>query len=87
MSEVQTAEVELRREMVARRNALPSAARAAAAEAIAARLFPIPVAPGAIVSGFMPMKSEINPLPLMKKLAGKGARLALPSSPAAASRW
>jgi 5-formyltetrahydrofolate cyclo-ligase len=78
MSEVQTAKVELRREMVARRNALPSAARAAAAEEIAARLFPIPVAPGAVVSGFMPMKSEINPVPLMKKLAGKGARLALP---------
>jgi 5-formyltetrahydrofolate cyclo-ligase len=30
------------------------------------------------VSGFMPMKSEINPLPLMKKLADAGARLALP---------
>jgi 5-formyltetrahydrofolate cyclo-ligase len=26
----------------------------------------------------MPLKSEINPLPLMKKLAGQGARLALP---------
>ena len=26
----------------------------------------------------MPMKSEINPLPLMKKLADAGARLALP---------
>ncbi len=56
----------------------PPTARAAAAEEIAARLFPIPVAPGAVVSGFMPMKSEINPVPLMKKLAGKGARLALP---------
>ena len=33
---------------------------------------------GAIVSGFMPMKSEINPLPLMRKLADAGARLALP---------
>jgi len=26
----------------------------------------------------MPLKSEINPLPLMRKLAGQGARLALP---------
>jgi 5-formyltetrahydrofolate cyclo-ligase len=26
----------------------------------------------------MPMKSEINPLPLLKRLAGEGARLALP---------
>jgi len=27
----------------------------------------------------MPLKSEINPLPLMRKLAGQGARLALPA--------
>ncbi len=52
--------------------------RQAAAAAIAARAFPLPVAPGAIVSGFMPIKSEINPLPLMQKLSGAGARLALP---------
>ena len=52
--------------------------RAAAAEAIAARVFPISLAPGTIVSGFMPLKSEINPVPLMRKLAAAGARLALP---------
>jgi 5-formyltetrahydrofolate cyclo-ligase len=68
----------LRREAVTRRDALPADARGAAAQAIAARPFPIPVAAGAIVSGFMPMKSEINPLPLMKTLAAAGARLALP---------
>ncbi len=50
----------------------------AAAEAIAARAFPVAIAPGAIVSGFMPLKSEINPLPLMRKLAEAGATLALP---------
>src|SRR5262249_29623184 len=33
---------------------------------------------GTIVSGFMPLKSEINPLPLMRKLAEAGAELALP---------
>ena len=53
-------------------------ARQAAAEAIAARKFPLAITPGMIVSGFMPLKSEINPLPLMRKLAGQGARLALP---------
>jgi 5-formyltetrahydrofolate cyclo-ligase len=52
--------------------------RAAAAETIAARDFPIHMAPGTVVAGFMPMKSEINPLPLMRRLAGAGARLALP---------
>jgi 5-formyltetrahydrofolate cyclo-ligase len=69
---------ELRREAIARRDALPAEARQAAAEAIAARAFPLAITPGAIVSGFMPLKSEINPLPLMRKLAGQGARLALP---------
>ena len=50
----------------------------AAAEAIAARPFPLAIAPGTIVSGFSPLKSEINPLPLMRKLAAAGAQLALP---------
>jgi 5-formyltetrahydrofolate cyclo-ligase len=68
----------VRRDAAARRDALPADVRQAAAEAIAARAFPLPIAPGAIVSGFMPIKSEINPLPLMQKLAGEGARLALP---------
>ena len=69
---------ELRRTAVARRDAMPAEARAAAAETIAARAFPVAVTPGAIASGFMPLKSEINPLPLMKALAGQRARLALP---------
>jgi len=72
-----TDKVELRRQALARREALPAAERAAAAELIAARGLPVPVE-GAIVSGFMPIKSEINPLPLMRKLAAAGARLALP---------
>ena len=55
-----------------------AAERQAAAEMIAARGLPIEVTPGAIVSGFMPMKTEINPLPLLRKIAGQGAQLALP---------
>ena len=69
---------ELRKAGLARRDALPADMRAAAAQAIAARPFPMPVPPGAIVSGFMPLKSEINPLPLMRTLADAGAKLALP---------
>src|SRR5271154_2502019 len=68
----------LRREAMARRDALPADTRKAAAETIAARKFPLAIAPGAIVSGFMPLKTEINPLPLMQKLHKAGARLALP---------
>jgi len=69
---------ELRAAALARRDALPAAERAAAAETIAARLFPLQIAPGMIVSGFFPIRSEINPLPLMRKLAAVGAKLALP---------
>ena len=68
----------IRREAVARRDALPAAERAKAAEIIAARVFPIAIKPGAIVSGFSSLKSEINPVPLMRKLADQGAQLALP---------
>ena len=68
---------ELRREALARRDALSADARAAAAEAIAARPLPVEIKPG-VVSGFSPMRTEINPLPLMRKLATAGAKLALP---------
>lgn len=68
----------LRNEALARRDALPATQRQAAAEIIAARKFPVAIPRGAVVSGFMPMKSEINPLPLLKRLAADGAKLALP---------
>jgi 5-formyltetrahydrofolate cyclo-ligase len=68
----------LRNEALARRDALPATQRQAAAEIIAARQFPVAIPRGAVVSGFMPMKSEINPLPLLKRLAAEGAKLALP---------
>jgi len=68
----------LRREALARRDALPAAERAAAALAVAARPFPVAVSPGAVVSGFSPLRSEISPVPLMRQLADQGVRLALP---------
>lgn len=69
----------LRSEALARRDAMPAEERAAAAQAIAARALPVATTGGVIVSAFMPMKTEINPLPLMRKLADAGARLALPA--------
>jgi 5-formyltetrahydrofolate cyclo-ligase len=69
---------ELRRTALARRDALPPELRKAAAEAIALRAVPIDIQPGMLVSGFSPIGSEINPLPLMRRLAQRGARLALP---------
>jgi 5-formyltetrahydrofolate cyclo-ligase len=75
---VEDSKAALRREATARRDALPVEARSAAAETIAARPFSLSIVAGSIVSGFMPLKSEINPLPLLRTLAGRGARLALP---------
>jgi len=79
LSSIESLKAELRAAAQMRRDALPPDERRAAADAIAARDFPLPIARGTIVSGFMPLKSEINPLPLLHKLAGQGARLALPA--------
>jgi 5-formyltetrahydrofolate cyclo-ligase len=69
---------DIRRAAAERRDALPAVERAAAAGAIAARPLPVAIAPGAIVSGFSPLKSEINPVPLLRAFAAAGAGLALP---------
>jgi 5-formyltetrahydrofolate cyclo-ligase len=75
---VSSEKAELREAALAKRDALPADHRQRGAETIAARAFPVPTAPGMIVSGFMPMRSEINPLPLLRNLAAQGAQLALP---------
>jgi 5-formyltetrahydrofolate cyclo-ligase len=69
---------DLRRTALAKRDALPPADRAAAAQAIADRYFPVQFSPGTIVSGYAPLHSELNPVPLMRKLVDAGAQLALP---------
>ena len=74
-----TPKARLRAAALARRDALPPSERAAAAETIAARVIPLAFKRGQIVSGFMPMQSEINPLPLLRKFAAAGAKLALPA--------
>ena len=70
---------DLRAAALARREALSDEQRAAAAEAMAERKLPFEIAPGMIVSGYSPIRSEIDPVPLMRKLASQGARLALPA--------
>ena len=79
IAETDLPKARLREQAFARRDALPADERAAAAEAIAARPFPVTITTGMIVSGFSPMKTEINPLPLMRKAAQLGARVALPA--------
>jgi 5-formyltetrahydrofolate cyclo-ligase len=70
---------ELRSAALERRDALPPEARKAAAEIIAARPLPVPVPPGAVVAGFSAIRSEISPVPLLRRFADAGARLALPA--------
>src|SRR5213596_1656892 len=76
---IEEAKAGLRREARVRRDALPADMRAAAAQAIAARPFPISLTLKSIVSGLMPIGNEINPIPLMRNLAALGAQLALPA--------
>ncbi len=70
---------ELRATALAAREAMSDAKRAKAAQALAKRGLPIEIAPGIVVSGYSPIRHEIDPVPLMQKLATQGARLALPT--------
>ena len=79
ITETDSPKARLRQQALAIRDELPAAKRAAGAEAIAVRPFPVKIGRGTIVSGFSPMRSEINPVPLMRKLADNGATLALPA--------
>ena len=69
---------DLRAAALAARDALSAEHRAAAAQAIAGRGLPFEITPGAIVAGYSPIRSEVDPAPLMRKLAAQGAQLALP---------
>ncbi|HKS21132.1 MAG TPA: 5-formyltetrahydrofolate cyclo-ligase [Bradyrhizobium sp.] len=69
---------ELRAAALARRDALSDKQRARSALALAKRGLPLEIARGMVVSGYAPIRNEIDPTPLMLKLAAQGARLALP---------
>jgi 5-formyltetrahydrofolate cyclo-ligase len=70
---------ELRAKALAARDKLSDAQRLAAAQAVAMRGLPFEIAQGAVVSGYSPIRSEIDPMPLMQQLASRGVRLALPT--------
>jgi 5-formyltetrahydrofolate cyclo-ligase len=70
---------DLRTAALAARDALSDEQRAAAAQALAKRGLPFEIAPGTVVSGYAPIRSEIDPTPLMQEIAALGARLALPT--------
>jgi 5-formyltetrahydrofolate cyclo-ligase len=68
----------LRAAALAARDGLSSEHRAAAAQAIGLRGLPFEIMPGAVVAGYAPIRSEIDPAPLMRSLAAQGIQLALP---------
>jgi 5-formyltetrahydrofolate cyclo-ligase len=70
---------ELRRAALARRDALDERWRIEASLGMVEAAGDIPVGPGEIVSGFWPMRSEVDIRPLMFALREKGARLCLPA--------
>jgi len=72
------AKATLRTAALAARDALSDAQRVAAAQVLARRGLPVEIVPGAIIAGYSPIRSELDPTPLMQKLAAAGARLALP---------
>ncbi|MBR0718431.1 5-formyltetrahydrofolate cyclo-ligase [Bradyrhizobium liaoningense] len=69
---------DLRAKALAKRDALSDKKRVAAAAKLAKRGVPFELLPGSIVSGYSPIRNEIDPVPLMRRLADDGARLALP---------
>jgi 5-formyltetrahydrofolate cyclo-ligase len=69
---------ELRAAALAKRDALSDKQRAKSAQALARRGLPLEITRGIVVSGYSPIRNEIDPTPLMLKLAAQGARLALP---------
>ena len=79
---------DLRAAALAKRDALSDEQRAAAAQALAKRKLPFEIAPGMVVSGYSPIRNEIDPAPLMRKLAEAGAQAgAAGGAWRAASRW
>lgn len=74
-----SSKADLRTAALAKRDALSHEHCAVAAQAIAQRGLPFELTRGAVVAGYSPIRSEIDPAPLMRELATHGARLVLPA--------
>jgi 5-formyltetrahydrofolate cyclo-ligase len=70
---------ELRAVALRRRDALNAEQRSGAAVAIAARMPPLVMTSSTVVAGYAPIRSEIDPVPLMEMFAARGAVLAMPA--------
>ena len=67
-----------RAEALAARQALDPERRILGAKALARHDLPFEISNGSVLAGYWPIRSEIDPHPLMEKFAAAGARLALP---------
>ncbi|GEP00135.1 5-formyltetrahydrofolate cyclo-ligase [Methylobacterium haplocladii] len=74
-----TDKARLRAEVLGRRDALDPELRKAGARGVAETVIGIPaLAEAGLVGGFWPIRSEIDPRPLLEKLFARGQRVALP---------
>jgi len=79
MNDIRIAKKALREAALARRDALDPGWRAETSMAMADLAERFAVEPGMVVSGFWPMRSEVDLRPLMMALKQRGATLALPA--------
>src|SRR5690606_1978167 len=70
---------QLRAQALARRDALDPGWRIEASLEMALAADDLAIEPGTVVSGFWPMRSEVDVRPLMFALMQRGARLCLPA--------
>lgn len=68
----------IRREALARRDAVPETARIEAALALVDHVDALGAEPGGAVAAYWPIRSEIDPRPLLFALHERGCRMALP---------
>lgn len=79
MTDFRTLKKQLRLEALARRDGLDADFRIEAAMGLAERADDLAIAPGSVVSGYWPMRSELDVRPLMFALMQRGYRLCLPA--------
>lgn len=79
MTDFRALKKQLRLEALARRDGLASDDRIEAAMVLAERAGDLGIAPGSVVSGYWPMRSEMDVRPLMFALMERGCRLCLPA--------
>lgn len=69
----------IRQDCLAKRDALDPAWRAAASDSLAGYAADLAIKSGSVIAGFLPIRSEINPRPLLRALEAQGLQLSLPA--------